>query len=277
MTLMFTYYNFLSLKGVIQMKQKNIVLFLMGILFLFTLCACSEKQPTSPNNATKTYVIGLDDTFAPMGFRDSSGELVGFDIDLAKEIALRKNFAITFQSIDWAMKETELNAKNIDMIWNGYSISEERKQKVAFSNPYVEDKQLIITLKDSPIKSVNDLKDKTISLQAESTAIDAVNNHSTLSSIVAKIIEYPSNNEVFQDLQTGRCDAVVVDEILARYYMKQNSSQEFRILEESLATEYMAVGVRKQDTELLQAINDGLEELKHDGTYDTIKQKWFSN
>ena len=89
-----------------------------------------------------------------MGFRDSSGELVGFDIDLAKEIARRKNFTVTFQSIDWAMKENELNAKNIDMIWNGYSISEERKQKVAFSTPYVEDKQLVITMKDSPITTI---------------------------------------------------------------------------------------------------------------------------
>lgn len=59
--------------------------------------------------------------------------------------------------------------------------------------------------------------------------------------------------------------------------MKQNASQEFRILEEALATEYMAVGIRKEDTELLQAINDGLEELKADGTYDDIRQRWFSN
>ena len=137
------------------MKQKNIVLFLVGILFLFSLCSCSNKQPSQGNNSeTSNYVIGLDDTFAPMGFRDSSGELVGFDIDLAKEIARRKNFTVTFQSIDWAMKENELNAKNIDMIWNGYSISEERKQKVAFSTPYVEDKQLVITMKDSPITTI---------------------------------------------------------------------------------------------------------------------------
>lgn len=260
------------------MKQKNIVLFLVGILFLFSLCSCSNKQPSQGNNSeTSNYVIGLDDTFAPMGFRDSSGELVGFDIDLAKEIARRKNFTVTFQSIDWAMKENELNAKNIDMIWNGYSISEERKQKVAFSTPYVEDKQLVITMKDSPITTIEDLKGKVISLQAESTAIDAVNQNPTISTGLAKIIEYPSNNEVFQDLQTGRCDAIVVDEILARYYMKQNASQEFRILEEALATEYMAVGIRKEDTELLQAINDGLEELKADGTYDDIRQRWFSN
>lgn len=260
------------------MKQKNIVLFLVGILFLFSLCSCSNKQPSQGNNSeTSNYVIGLDDTFAPMGFRDSSGELVGFDIDLAKEIARRKNFTVTFQSIDWAMKENELNAKNIDMIWNGYSISEERKQKVAFSTPYVEDKQLVITMKDSPITTIEDLKGKVISLQAESTAIDAVNQNPTISTSLAKIVEYPSNNEVFQDLQTGRCDAIVVDEILARYYMKQNAPQEFRILEEALATEYMAVGIRKEDTELLQAINDGLEELKADGTYDDIRQRWFSN
>ena len=260
------------------MKQKNIVLFLVGILFLFSLCSCSNKQPSQGNNSeTSNYVIGLDDTFAPMGFRDSSGELVGFDIDLAKVIARRKNFTVTFQSIDWTMKENELNAKNIDMIWNGYSISEERKQKVAFSTPYVEDKQLVITMKDSPITTIEDLKGKVISLQAESTAIDAVNQNPTISTSLAKIVEYPSNNEVFQDLQTGRCDAIVVDEILARYYMKQNASQEFRILEEALATEYMAVGIRKEDTELLQAINDGLEELKADGTYDDIRQRWFSN
>lgn len=259
-----------------KMVKSMVMLIILGLM----LSACQKQengvQKKGENTSQNAYVIGLDDTFAPMGFVDENGELVGFDIDLAKEIASRKNFDIRFQSIDWAMKETELNTKNIDMIWNGYSISEERKEKVAFSNPYFEDKQLVITMQDSPISAIEDIKGKKLALQAESTALDAVKNYTGLFENLGELIEYPSNNEVFQDLQTGRCDVIVVDEALGRYYMKKNSDIAFRVLEQDLGSEFMAVGLRKEDTELCELINQGLEEIKADGTYDKIKAKWLA-
>ena len=100
----------------------------------------SETATTENGTDTlkDTYVVGLDETFAPMSFRDSNGEIVGFDVDLAKEIGIIEGITFEFQPIDWVMKETELNAGNIDLIWNGYTITEERKEKVSFSDAYLE-------------------------------------------------------------------------------------------------------------------------------------------
>ena len=113
--------------------MKKICALFIILVLLLTGCSSPKTDDTADVNTadeTKTLVVGLDDTFAPMGFRDDAGELVGFDIDLAKAVTEKIGYEVTFQPIDWAMKETELNSGNIDCIWNGYSITEERKTKV---------------------------------------------------------------------------------------------------------------------------------------------------
>ncbi|WP_192987048.1 amino acid ABC transporter substrate-binding protein [Carnobacterium mobile] len=224
-------------------------------------------------------VVGLDDTFAPMGYSNSSGEIVGFDVDLAKEVGKRLGIAVEFQTIDWSMKETEINAGNIDVIWNGYTISEERKEKVAFSEPYLNNSQVIIVLKNSTIQKKADLKNKTLAAQQGSSAVDAI--MSDKSNIVpslknGEIIQYPSNNDVFNDLKSGRSDAIVVDETLGRYYMKQNTDADYRVLDEDFGEEEYAVGFRKADVKLKEAVNETLAAIKKDGTYDKIYSNWFA-
>ena len=118
--------------------------------------------------------MGVDDTFAPMGFRDEKGEIVGFDIDLANEVSKRIGLDIKIQQIDWTMKETELNSGNIDVIWNGYSITDERKEKVAFSQPYLENRQVIVTLADTDINAKQDLAGKKVAAQNQSSAVEAM-------------------------------------------------------------------------------------------------------
>ena len=167
-------------------KFKTIKLFCLLFLLAALSGGCSNNKSASaqPSESSglkqesekTSYVMGLDDTFAPMGFRDEKGNLVGFDIDMANEAAERMDINIQFQPIDWSMKETELNAGNIDFIWNGYSITEERKEKVAFSAPYLKNSQIIVVLADSDIKSKDDLAGKNIAVQAESSALDAVNS-----------------------------------------------------------------------------------------------------
>ena len=211
-----------------------------------------------------------------MGFRDEKGELVGFDIDLAKEASKRMGVDIKFQPIEWSMKETELDNGNIDFIWNGFSITEERKEKVAFTKPYLENSQLIITLADSKINSKADLKGAAVAVQAESSALDAVNNEPDVTSTFKDLVEFSTNNEAFNDLESGRSDAIVVDGVLARYYMKQKDEKAYKVLEENFGNEEYAVGLRKSDTELLGKLNAALDEIKKDGTYDKIYSKWFS-
>ena len=259
---------------------------LLAICF-FTACgnnSTENQASTSSDEATdnkgledKSYIIGLDDTFAPMGFRDEKGELVGFDIDIAKDLANKLDIEIEFLPIDWSMKETELNQGNIDMIWNGYSITEERKEKVAFSDPYMSDRQFIVTLKESNINSKKDLAGKTITVQENSSAIDAMNKDQEFVDSIGQQIEYPTNNECFADIESKRCDAIVIDELYARYYIKtSNKEDKFKILEETFDKEDFAIGMRKEDKALLETVNKALKEQREDGTYDKIYKKWLA-
>ena len=237
---------------------------------MITGCDKGEQAPA------ETLTMGLDDTFAPMGFRDEKGDLIGFDVDLANEVAKRIGITMKFQPIDWTMKETELNAGNIDFIWNGYTITPARQEMVAFSKPYLENSQIIVTLSDSEINTKADLSGRNVAVQAESSALDAINAEPEVASTFGKLVEFSTNNEAFSDLEARRSDALVVDEVLARFYMKQNGPENYKVLEEDFGDEEYGVGVRKSDTELLEKLDKALDEMKKDGTYDNIYTKWFS-
>jgi len=120
------------------------------------------------------FVMGLDDAFPPMGFRDEKNEIVGFDIDLAKEVAKRLGVDVKFQTIVWESKLEEINSGNIDVIWNGFSITPERQKEYLFTKPYIKNRQVIVVTADSPIKTKADLEGKKIGIQAGSSAQDAV-------------------------------------------------------------------------------------------------------
>ena len=257
--------------------MKKICALFIILVLLLTGCSSPKTDDSADKNSeeTKTLVVGLDDTFAPMGFRDDAGELVGFDIDLAKAVAAKIGYEVSFQPIDWAMKETELNSGNIDCIWNGYSITEERKAKVAFSTPYLDNAQLIITLASSDIASKADLTDKIVAVQKESSALDAVTADDIAASL-KEIVEFDTNIDCFMDLEAGRCDAIVCDEVLARYIIKQRGQEKYNILADDFGKEEYGIGFRLTDNELVASVDKALEDLKADGTYKEIYTKWFS-
>ena len=175
------------------------------------------------------------------------------------------------------MKETELKNGNIDFIWNGYSITDERKEKVEFSTPYLNNRQVIITLSDSEINSKEDLKDKVVGAQNQSSAVDAIEaDGDTITTFKdGKVVTFETNNEALMDLEAGRLDAVVADEILAKYYTKQRGAEKYKILSEDFGTEDYAVGMRKEDKDLVDAFNKAFSELVEDGTAGEISVKWF--
>lgn len=257
------------------MKKRNLLCVCMLSMALFG-CGSEGKESVLDS---KEFVMGLDNTFAPMGFKNDEGEIVGFDVDLANEVAKRLDMKVTFQNIDWDLKETELQNGNIDCIWNGYSVTEKRKEKVLFSDAYLENKQIIITLDDSDIDSKEDLKGKTVSVQKNSSAYEAVmEDNAFVDSLKGgKLVQFDTNNECFIDLESGRSDAIVVDETLARYYMKQQKEDIYEVLEEDFGKEEYAVGFRKEDKEFRNKVNDTLNDMKQDGTFDTLKDKWFED
>ena len=254
-------------------------MFLGGSILALSISfvGCSNKSSESTLNKD-TLIIGIDDAFAPLGFKDESGEITGFDIDLAKELTRRLNKEITFQSIDWTMKESELKSGNIDLIWNGYTITEERKNKVDFSVPYLKNKQVIVTLADSNINSKSDLANKKVGAQSESSAVAAMEKEEDLYSSFngGGAITFEDNNQALMDLEAGRLDAVVADEILVRYYLSLKGEDKFKILEDNFGEEEYGVGIRKGDTGMVDAFNKAYKEMQEDGTLQKISEKWFN-
>lgn len=168
------------------------------------------------------FIMGLDDSFPPMGYRDENNEVVGFDIDLAKEVAERLGVELVVQPIDWDAKELELSTGKIDCIWNGMTITPERLEAMYIPRAYVANQQIVIVPSDSDIKSVADLAGKTVGLQKGSSSLNALQKN-PVASEVKEIVEYPENVSAFMDLKAGRVDAFVVDEVVGRYLISNDS------------------------------------------------------
>lgn len=167
-------------------------------------------------------ILGLDETFPPMGYRDANGDIIGFDIDLATEVCSRLGVKLKLQPINWDSKEMELNGKTIDCIWNGMSITDERISGMDLSTPYIANKQIIIVKSDSGISTKADLAGKTVGAQQGSSAVDAISAEPDVKASFGSLNEYASNDEAFLDLKAGRIDVLVVDEVYGRYMISQD-------------------------------------------------------
>ena len=159
------------------MKKKIIfitaitIIAMLGVLTAIKMKKTNAKQNSLEKITSKgTFILGLDDSFPPMGFRNENNEIVGFDIDVAKEVCKRLNVELVIQPISWNAKEQELNSGNVDCIWNGMSITEERKQAMLLSDSYMKNRMVFITKQDSNLKTLEDLKNKKVGVQSGSSA-----------------------------------------------------------------------------------------------------------
>ncbi len=255
-------------------KTAAAALVLLGAL----LAGCSKTETPAPAAATPAavtkIVVGLDDNFPPMGFRDEKNELVGFDIDMAREAAKRMGVEAEFKPIDWSAKEAELLGKRVDALWNGLTILEERKEKILFSDPYMVNKQIIIVKAGSPIKSKADMVGKVVGAQEGSSAVTALTKDKELSDKFKETKLFGDNIAAMMDLEAGRLDVVVVDEVVGRYYVNKKPDN-YVVLAEDFGTEDYGVGFRKDDEATRNKVNDVLTEMKKDGKAAEIAQKWF--
>lgn len=256
------------------MLKKFLMLFVAVVMsVVLAACGSDDKSSSDSDSGKETVVIGIDDKFAPMGFRDDNNEIVGFDIDYARAAAEEMGVEVKFQPIDWKTKETELNSGRIDLIWNGYTITEDRKEKVLFTKPYLANSQVIITLADSKLEKLADLEGKQVGIQALSSALDALNAN-PIKEKIAGVDEYADNVLALTDLKTGRVDAVAIDEVVANYYSTLEEGT-FKILEESLAPEEYGIGVKQGNEELLEKLQKALDTLNENGKAAEISTKWF--
>jgi polar amino acid transport system substrate-binding protein len=248
--------------------KKIAVLGMTLLVMVMAVLGCS-----SAGKDDKELVIGIDDKFAPMGFRDEKNEIVGFDIDYARAAGEQMGYKVTFQPIDWKTKETELSSGRIDLIWNGYTITDERKEKVLFTKPYLKNSQVVVVAANSGITKLADLAGKEVGLQSLSSAADALEGNA-IKSQIKKVTEFPDNVLALADLKIGRIQAVVIDEIVANYHMSKDKSG-FKLLSESLAPEEYGIGVKKGNEKLLEELQKALDELNQNGKAAEISNKWF--
>lgn len=221
------------------------------------------------------FVLGLDDSFPPMGFREKgSQEIVGFDIDLAKEVGRRMGLEVKLRPVEWDGVVMSLMKGDIDVIWNGMTITEERKAKINFTKPYLNNRQIII-VNDDDIQSKDDLADKVVGIQMGSSADAALSSDAALLKSLKDVRKYENNTLALMDLKAGRVDAVVLDEIVGRYYISKDAGSSFKVLDEGLANEEYGVGVRKKNTAFLAELNKQLDAVKQSPEGDAISKKWF--
>ncbi len=236
-----------------------------------------DKKTTAKSDSGKKIVVGLDDNFPPMGFKNEKNEIVGFDVDMAKEAAKRLGRPVEFKPIDWSSKEAELKSGRIDCIWNGLNITEERKKNMLFSKPYMECKQLLFVVKGSPIKGQADLKGKIVGMQSASTAEQNLENDKAFAATLKEVKKYPDCIAVMMDLEAGRLDAIITDEIVGRYYMSKKPGKFVCLPTPIGPIGDFGIGFRKYDTQLQGEVQKVLDEMKKDGTAGKINTKWFGS
>jgi ABC-type amino acid transport/signal transduction systems, periplasmic component/domain len=254
--------------------KKIAALLLISSVALFAACGKKEAAPAAGADTATKIIVGLDDNFPPMGFRDDKNELVGFDIDMAKEASRRLGMTVEFKPIDWSAKEAELNGKRVDVLWNGLTITEERKKNISFTAPYMTNHQIVIVGANSPVKAKADLAGRIVGAQDGSSAVDAIKKESQVAAGLKELKTFGDNVTALMDLSTGRLDAIVVDEVVGRYLISKRAG-EYKVLEENFGTEEYGVGVRKDDAELLGKLDKTLASMKQDGTAARIATQWF--
>ena len=263
---------------------------LFALMLVFTSCnsnppATEEEKPSEETAQTDTswdyikdkgeIIMGLDDTFAPMGFRDDSGEIVGFDVDFAAAVAEELGVKIKLQPIDWNAKELELSGKKIDVIWNGMSRTPDRVEKMTLSNPYLQNAIVIMTMKGSEIQKKADIIGKKIGIQVDSAALETVQDDAIFADVKDDITEYKTYDEACMDLEAGRVDVVIIDKILGMYKSTKKADT-YAFADEDFGPDLFVVGMRKEDKAFAQELQKTMDKLKSEGKALEISQKWFS-
>ena len=267
-------------------KRKGILglLALVGVAVM-SLAGCTQlaSNPKVDNwdkyQQQKSITVGFDNTFVPMGFEEKDGNYAGFDIELAQYVSKKLGITVHFQPIDWDMKETELQNGTIDAIWNGYSATDERREKVAFTIPYMQNTQILVVKKTSGIHSVEDMTEKVLGAQNGSSGMLDFEEHPEVLKNRVKggdADQYQSVNEAIIDLRNDRIDALLIDRVYADYYLTtEGIADEYDTIPSGFESETFAVGVRPADKKLLEALNKAFKELYQEGIFQQISQKWF--
>lgn len=256
--------------------KKSLALILLVIFVVTMAVGCAKEQPsTNSLEKVKTsgvLTMGLDDSFPPMEYRDDKNTLVGFDIDLGEAISKKLGVEAKFVTTDFSGIIEALKTNKFDIILSTLSITDDRKEKILFSEPYIMEGQIVAVSKDSAgtILTPADLTGKIVACQLGSTGEEAAKTLNGLKELKT----YDKITEAFHDLSIGRIDAVVVDELVGRYYIS-TAADNYSVLADKITDEPVGMGFKKEDTALQAAVQKAFDDLKAEGTLSEISQKWF--
>ena len=243
------------------------------IVSLLLTVAMAATLLVGCGNDDKTLIVGFDAEFPPYGYQDDNGEYVGFDLDLAAEVCERNGWELVKQPINWDSKDMELDAETIDCIWNGFTMTG-RENDYTWTCAYIDNSQVFVVKADSGITSQADLEGKNVGVQADSSALAALEDSAAdLAATFASLTQYGDYNTGFMELESGVIDALAMDIGVAQYQIEARGDG-YGMLEEKLATEQYAVGFKLGNTELRDKLEKTLLEMAEDGTVLEIAKEY---
>lgn len=258
------------------------ILLLIMVLAVGTIAGCGKNENNSTSETSKIptkepgkLIVGFCATWPPFEYRDEKGEIIGFDVDLAREIGKDLGLEVEFKDADWQGLVPSLQKGDYDILITCFGASEARGQTVAFSDPYYELGSSIVVLKNNDqIKSKEDLAGKVVGVQlgsADEMAAEELNKEIGFKEL--KKFKLPPDE--FMDLKQGGVDAVIIGYPYAVHNIKK-MGEDYKIVGEPFNPEQIVMVVRKDNTQLLEAVNKSLARIKQDGTYDKLIKKWLS-
>ena len=238
------------------------------------MAACGSKNGDSKSGEKQKFIVGFDAAFPPYGYQDENGEYVGFDLDLAAEVCNRNDWELVKQPIDWDTKDMELNSGTISCIWNGFTMNG-REDEYAWTDPYVDNRQVFVVKSDSGIASFADLAGKSVAVQTDSSAEAALkeDDNKDLLDSFKELVVVADYNTAFMNLDSDAVNAIAMDIGVAKYQMESRDGS-YTILDDVLSAEQYAVGFAKSNTELRDKVQKTLNDMRDDGTFQKIAEKW---
>lgn len=221
------------------------------------------------------FTVGFDAEYPPYGYMDENGEYTGFDLELAQAVCDLEGWELVKKPINWDSKDMELNSGSIDCIWNGFTMNG-REDQYTWTDPYMDNSQVVVVKKDSGINTLADLAGKVVEVQKESAAETALNDeeHADLMASFAQLLSVGEYNTAFMDLESGAVDAVAIDIGVAQFQIEGKEDQ-YQILDETISSEQYAVGFFLGNTALRDEVQSTLLEMVEDGTFAEISNQYF--
>ena len=241
---------------------------------VFSLAGCGSSSDGKKSADKEKFIVGFDAAFPPYGYQDENGEYVGFDLDLAAEVCKRNDWELVKQPIDWNAKDMELNSGTISCIWNGFTMNG-REDEYAWTDPYVDNSQVFVVKADSGIATFADLAGKSVAVQTDSSAEAALkeDDNKELKDSFKELVVVSDYNTAFMNLDSNAVEAIAMDIGVAKYQMESRDG-EYKILDDVLSAEQYAVGFAKNNTELRDKVQKTLDEMRKDGNFAEIAEKW---